>query len=240
MINLLIADDNINYAINLMNYLNMQNKNVKISHISRDGIETIDILNSKNDIDIVLIDYIMPFYNADQILENIQNKEKYNSSCIVISGEISNFKNLEKNELIYTFMSKAVDLKILAERVNCLIQEKEHIKTRKMVKNKIKKEILFLGYDLSHKGTQYLIQTIDYIVNNNCKGTESLEKHIYPIISKMYNDTSHNIKCRINRATEAMYYNCDMIKLKDYFNLQNDTKPKVKTIINTIIDNIRS
>ena len=30
MINVLIADDNIEYAVNLMNYINEKNKNIKI------------------------------------------------------------------------------------------------------------------------------------------------------------------------------------------------------------------
>lgn len=63
MVKILIADDNIDYAINLMNYINNNIDNIKVCNITKDGKETLEILNSKNDIDIVLLDYKMPIYN---------------------------------------------------------------------------------------------------------------------------------------------------------------------------------
>lgn len=47
MFNILIADDNINYAISLMNYINQTNKNIKVCNISKDGKETLETLNKK-------------------------------------------------------------------------------------------------------------------------------------------------------------------------------------------------
>ena len=35
-----------------------------------------------------------------------------------------------------------------------------------------------------------------------------------------------------------MYYNCEIDKLKEYFNLDIDTKPKIKTVIDTIVRKI--
>ena len=44
MINVLIADDNINYAIALMNYINEQNRNIRVCNITKDGEETLNVL----------------------------------------------------------------------------------------------------------------------------------------------------------------------------------------------------
>ena len=98
-------------------------------------------------------------------------------------------------------------------------------------------QILLLGYDISHKGTQYLIKSIEYVYNNNIE-IENLEKEVYPKVALMCNEKVHNIKCRINRATDHMYYNCSIDKIKKYFCFDIDAKPKIKTIINTIISNI--
>ena len=76
MINVLIADDNVEYAVNLMNYINEKNENIKICNIAKDGKETLEIMNFKNNIDVVLLDYKMPFYNGKQIMEQIKNKSK--------------------------------------------------------------------------------------------------------------------------------------------------------------------
>ena len=67
MINVLIADDNVEYAVNLMNYINNKNENIKVCNIAKDGKETLEILNSKNNLDAVLLDYKMPFFNGFQI-----------------------------------------------------------------------------------------------------------------------------------------------------------------------------
>lgn len=38
MINVLIADDNIEYAINLMNYINQKNENMQVASLNKDNI----------------------------------------------------------------------------------------------------------------------------------------------------------------------------------------------------------
>lgn len=238
MINVLIADDNIDFAINLMNYINEKNENIKVCNISKDGKETIEILNSKSNIDIILLDYKMPFYNAKQILEKINNREKYFDSCIIISGEIELVNELIDNEIVHSIIYKTIDMDEIVKRINELFFYKELVKESRMLKNKIKEEVLYLKYDISHKGTQYLIETIQYIAINQKKDFQNLQRDIYPKIANRYGETTHNIKCRINRATNAMYCNCEIERLKEYFNFSIDTKPKIRTIIDTIINKV--
>ncbi len=91
---------------------------------------------------------------------------------------------------------------------------------------------------MSHKGTNYLAFAIEYIIIHSNKEFDNLEKDIYPKIGKKYKQSTHNIKSNINRATNFMYYECEVTKLKAYFKFYNDIKSKVKTIINTIINKI--
>ena len=93
MINILIADDNIEYAVNLMNYINKTNENIQICNIACNGKETLEILNKEDDIDIVLLDYKMPFYDGQEILDSIIDKNKYSNSIVIISGEIESDVN---------------------------------------------------------------------------------------------------------------------------------------------------
>lgn len=53
MVNVLIADDNVDYAVTLMNYIN--NKNIRVCNITKDGKETLNVLNVENNIDIILL-----------------------------------------------------------------------------------------------------------------------------------------------------------------------------------------
>lgn len=234
MINVLIADDNVEYAVNLMNYVNKKNENIKVCNIAKDGKETLAILNLKNDIDVVLLDYKMPFYDGKQIMERIENKSKYQDSIIIISGEIESSMKLRQHEMVHSIIFKTTSMDEIVRKINELFEYKEEIKKASVLKNNIIRELLYLGYDISHKGTQYLIKVIEYIILNPKMELEKLER-IYSKIATTYNTSSSNIKCRINKATTEMYYNCGIEKLKKYFNFDTDIKPKVRTVINTII-----
>ena len=89
MVNVLIADDNVNYAINLMNFINKNNNYIRVCAIAKDGMEAInDIRNNK--IDVILLDLIMPKYDGYSVLRYIEDKIQYKSSCIILSGYIDN------------------------------------------------------------------------------------------------------------------------------------------------------
>lgn len=177
----------------------------------------------------------MPIYDGVEVLEKLQNKEKYIDSCIVISGEIENIQELRKNNIIHTVIDKSTDMKTIITKINNIIEDKL---IEDNINKKVINEILFLGYNFSHKGTKYLIKTIEFLAMHKFDELDNLEKAIYPIIAKYYNESVHNVKCNINRATTSMYYECEIEKLKKYFCLNTDKKPKIKTIINTIINKI--
>ena len=99
-------------------------------------------------------------------------------------------------------------------------------------------DIILIDSKLAFKNKQYLMQSIIYVALNPYKDLDNLEKKVYPTIAKMYNDSTHNIKCRINVETTEMYFNCNTEKLMKYFNFSVDIKPKVKTVINTILRNV--
>lgn len=237
MINVLIADDNVEYAVNLMNYINNKNENIKVCNIAKDGKETLEILNSKNNLDAVLLDYKMPFFNGFQIIEKIKNRTNLQKSIIIISGEIDSNIKLFQDEMIHSIISKTTSMDTIIQRINVLFEYKEKIQKNNILKKSISKELLYLGYDISHKGTQYLIKVIEYIITNPQMELEKFKK-IYSKIAITYNTSSSNIKCRIYKATVEMYCNCGIEKLKNYFNLDTDIKPNVRTVINTVITNL--
>ncbi len=176
MVNILIADDNISFATSLMNYLNEKNNNVRVCYIAKNGKETLEFLNNKKDIDIVLLDLDMPMLTGIQVLENVEDKRKYEESFIIISGKNDLIKKILSKELIYSIMYKAIDIESIAEKINKLIKNKDKLKSQKSIKEQIVQELLYLGYDISYRGTKYLVSVIEYIsLNQNCN-TENLKK----------------------------------------------------------------
>ncbi len=202
------------------------------------GKKTLKILNNENNIDVILLDYKMPFYNGQEVLERILDKEKYEDSFIIISGEIENVITLRENEMIHSIIYKNTKMNDILKKINELLEYKESLKDSRILENKITDEILYLGYDISHKGTQYLIDAILLIYESGEYDIFNLKEDVYPIVAKKYNKTLHNIKCDINKANDCMYKVCKKERVRKYFKFFDDTKPTVKNVIYTILNKI--
>ena len=59
MLNVLIVDDNLNYATNLMNFINKKNDKIKVCGIVDNGEDAIKELNNDCRIDTIILDLKM-------------------------------------------------------------------------------------------------------------------------------------------------------------------------------------
>lgn len=241
MLNVLIADDNIDYARNLMYLINSTSANVRVFDITITGQETLEILSKPNNIDIILLDLNMPFLNGLEIINQLSVKysQKYDNSFIIISGETTLLEqmNLLESYMVYKVLSKGMDLNFIVNSINELILTKSF---NGKIRNRISTELCSIGYLLAHNGTQYLIDIIEMAYFRGEYVTNNLSKYAYPIIANRYLQSVNNIKTSIIRATEAMYFNCYEETLLNYFNLNTISKPNIKTIVGTILLKISS
>lgn len=155
MVKVLISDDNIHYATHLMNSINEKNNNVRVIGIAQNGLETMQKIK-RNDIDIIILDLIMPIFDGYWVLDRIKEYQKLNHSCIVISCDITEAYKIKNNPSIYKILSKNISMKNIVNNINELVTYKEEIARENTIKNKIREELHFLGYNFSHKGTVYI------------------------------------------------------------------------------------
>ena len=106
------------------------------------------------------------------------------------------------------------------------------------LKNKIAKELTYIGYDFSHNGTIYLIEILYTIYTNELTDCINLSHDIYPRLSRKYKKSISAIKSSINYATMLMYSQCDSKRLLQYFSFYNESKPSVKTVIYTVLNRL--
>lgn len=234
MVNILIVDNKIDFAMSLINLLN-KNENIRVCAIAKNANEATKIIKENNNISAILLN--LSIKNV-KFLDSLKNNRKYQKSCIVIYDKRSKICNFINNNSIYTLIDKCEKKEVILSVINEFIYRKMTYKREEKIKNKIFNEISYLGFDITHKGTKYLLESIEYIILNPEKEVSNLERDIYPVLSKKYGESIHNIKCSINRATTSMYYECDVNKLKKYFYFRDDIKPSVKTIIDTIVNKI--
>ncbi len=230
MVSILIANKDLMKIKELINEVLDNNKKIRISNITTNQKETIDMLNNE-EIDAAII-YLKSF-NINEILSSI-DKEKFQDSIIIINDEFEKNNNTIGSKLIYDYIIEGSNKNELKYKINRLIESKDIEEKR----TNIVKELKYIGYNIEYVGTNYLIDTILQLYINKELMLDNLQQDVYPIVSKIYNESVHNIKCNINRATECMYYECDSERLKEYFGFCEDTKPTAKTVAFTVLNKI--
>lgn len=239
MINVLIVDDNVRYAITLMNYINKTNDNIKVYSIAENGKKALDIINKQTNIDVILLDLKMPVCSGLEVIELISDKNKYESSIIIISGEIGCIQQICENNMIYSILYKTANMDKIICKINELVESKIKRNFENKTRNKIINEILKLNYDISNVGTIYLINAIEYVITNMPnKEFNNLTSEVYPYVARYNNTSTHNVKNNIVRATTKMYCQCEINTLKEYFHYSDDVKPDARTVIRTIINKV--
>lgn len=247
MLELLVVDDNMYFSKTLINNVVQNNPNLRLCMIATDGQEALDII-SKRKLDIILLDLKLPVCSGLEVLDILEknNKEIYNNSIIVISGETDMISEVVNNPLVYDYLIKGIGMEKVVETINNLCKEKEmeiltlnkKRKTAMLIKKQIYQELSKIGYNVHYNGTKYLMETIYYLYCKKSHGTYKLEKEVYPIIAKKYSRNINTIKSDIIKATKKINYDNRENELKKYFSYFLDNKIKPKLVINTVLNKI--
>lgn len=239
MFNLLIAEDNVHYAKNLINYLINMNKEIRLVNFSTDGKETIENIYC-NSIDLIILDLKMPKMSGLDVLQEIKKLDlEPMPDIIVISGESELIKEVRNYEEVSAFINKSVGLEEINKIIVQLIRQKKLNTRNKEICNVIKQELISLGFNIKHKGTTYIAESIElaYEINNK-QYCENLEKYLYSRVAKIHSKSIQNIKTNIVKATNCMYLDGNREFIMKYFRFSYDYKPTPKMIINTILSKL--
>lgn len=226
MINVFIINKNIDYSVKLLNSFSNSHSNIRIANISN-SIEDLYDLISNNNFDIILLDFkLLSDTKLDSCTQNFIEKHK---KVIIIL-----FDNIKQMSQYAGYIG------VLKDNFNDLLNKILKICSKKpeskIIKNRIKRELEYLGYNPNHLGTNYIAEIIYIVYCTNFEG--SLEKQIYPYVAKTHHKTVNTIKCNVINATSLMVCECPEDKLLDYLGKYSYLKPGPKTIIYTIINKL--
>ncbi len=241
MVNILVADDNIYYAKILVNYIMSKNDELRVVNISTNGEEVIEILKSRK-IDILILDLKMPILSGLQILDKIQVLN-LDIRIIITSGENILMKHIINNKMVDGYVNKLEGLEKINQKVNEIVKKKSNKTNYDLIKKKVLKELLELGYNIKYNGTKYLTEVISlvyerYGANDTNGDIINLEQCFYKKVADKYSKNVKNIKVNIINATESMYMECEKNKLQNYFCFSYDHKPTPKVVIDTVLSKI--
>lgn len=239
MLNVLIADDNIHYVKNLINFVIGKNSSIKITNIASNGLEVLNILKKNNKIDLILLDLKMPKLDGIETLDRLykMNLDKY-PDIIIISGENRLMTKIIHHPLVIDYISKSDEMVEIYDRLKNFEKELNYSNIKNDLSKKITTELINIGYNPSHIGTQYLKECILEIYQNP-ELIHNLESYVYKKIACMHDKSFQNIKSNIIKATNFMYVESNIFLLKDYFNFyDNKRKPTPKMVISTILNKL--
>lgn len=242
MINILFMIDDSVYRKELINNLILKNENLRVAYISTE-LKEFNYVISNYKIDIILV-------NAKEIIckkilnNEILNKKRYKNSVIFINNE--NIKiDIVEEKCICGLVHKKENINETVNSINLLINSKVLLKSKdidineeKIIKDRIRQELEYIGDNLLNLGTKYLLETIYILHALEGYYDDNLEKDIYPIVASKYGKTIHNIKCNIRNATDIMYYENEEEKIMRYLKYIHHKKPKTKDVISVVLNKI--
>lgn len=241
MLNILIADDNIYYVKNLVNFVIGKNSNIKISNIASNGLEVLDILQRNPKIDLILLDLKMPKLNGIDTLNKIYNAHlKHCPKIIIISGENHLINKIVHHPLITDIIDKTETMDTIYSKLKDYENSLNYSYIREDLARKIYSELIYIGYSPSHLGTQYIKECIlEIYENKNYDILQNLESYVYKKIAYIHGKSIQNIKSNIVKATNFMYLESDISVIRKYFHFSdNQKKPSPKKVISTILNNL--
>lgn len=243
IINALLIDDTESVLSKTKQYFS-SHAVINIKETINNGKEGLEyILKHQNEIDIILMDIIMPEVDGISILEEMQ-KQNINKSVIVLTSysKDSAMKLVREYNIDY-FMPKPINMEILEKRILSVVNN--DIVTEEAKDNKIEIAISRMLHSLgipSHiRGYQYIRESV-YMMYENPDMIGGITKCIYPEIANRFDTTASRVERAIRHAIEVSWARGDYDVMEELFGNSVDfdrSKPTNSEFIATLADNLR-
>ena len=246
VIRVLAVDDNVN-LINMIKEYFSEHEKIKIEKEAHDGLEAVKILNSKsNNIDVILLDLIMPNKDGIYVLEEMQ---KMKIKTPVIIGTSFNADETIARVAQYGpkyFMLKPFDMLDLENKIMDVVNYKPDNGTKiNVFHNNLEISVTKLLHGLgvpSHiKGYQYIREGV-ILMYNNPDIVGAITKELYPEIAKRFDTTVSRVERAIRHAIEVSWNRGDIDLMEEIFGHSVDydrAKPTNSEFIVTVSDKLR-
>lgn len=178
------------------------------------------IENNLENVNIVIQNFWMKVY-IKAIIKTICEVSNFSNTQLIIA----NMNELKQKDIIklkenYSVILYRVTIKNKNKKIET-INSLNNISYLN-VDNRIYDELEKINYNKIHIGTEYLKESIkfDYLKNN--KEASNIQKQLYSLVAKKYETSVFNVKNNIINATNLMYTNCAITRLKKYFKFDYD------------------
>ena len=267
-ISVLIADDNKEFCSLLNDYL-LNQRDIVVTGIAKDGIEALDLIQEKEP-DLVILDIIMPHLDGLGVLEKLNNMNLNKMPRVIILSAVGQDKITQKAIKLGAdyYVVKPFDMDVFIKRirdmfnstesseqsVNRLAQQNTMV-SRETISQQVAPEksepqdleteitniIHEIGVPAHIKGYMYLREAITMVVND-MELLSAVTKELYPSIAKKYNTTASRVERAIRHAIEVAWGRGQVEAINKLFGYTINTekgKPTNSEFIAIIADKLR-
>lgn len=259
-INVLIADDNKEFCNILNDYL-MNQKDIIVVGIAKDGLEALKLIQEKRP-DLVVLDIIMPHLDGLGVLEKLNTLGMDYIPRIIVLSAVGQDKITQRAISLGAdyYVVKPFDMDVFTKRIrqlfNNTISSEETKRTfvssetiePKFIKkgvNDLEGEITSIIHEIgvpAHiKGYMYLREAIGMVVND-IELLSAVTKELYPSIAKKFNTTASRVERAIRHAIEVAWGRGQVETINKIFGytIHNDKgKPTNSEFIAMVADKLR-
>lgn len=115
---LIVDDDFIN--LKLLEVMLKKIPCVKEVIKAQNGLDALNILDKRDDINTILLDIVMPIMNGLEFLDNLQAKNLSSSIPVIVVTTDETSKNEAFNKGAYDFITKPISDKILSQKLTSI------------------------------------------------------------------------------------------------------------------------
>ncbi len=223
MLNVLIAEDNVQISVHLSNCINTET--VRCVGILNEGTKVYQKIKELNP-DILILDLKMPGKNGLEILNEIETDNKVKTKIFIYSGEMEYMALAQKYKCVDRFFTKLTPAEEISRELEGMVEQISNKNTGDKII-----DILFkLGFTYSLKGTRFINDCILYSILED----EDNIKNIYQEIAKQKGENIHTIKSDINTAIKNMWKYTDRNKARRILRLGECDRPSSKGVISMV------
>ena len=243
-IKVLIIDDNTSLINMIKEYF--AGSSICIKYEAYNGLEGINILeNNLNDIDVVLLDLIMPKKDGIYVLEEMKKKNINKNVIVETSYNASDvIRQVSEFDVNY-FILKPFDLEDLEKRIKEVMSKNSKNKnidfTTSNLQLSITKVLHELGIPSHIKGYQYIREAIG-IIYDRPEVIGGITKELYPELADKFDTTVSRVERAIRHAIEVSWNRGNYYLMEEIFGHSVDidkAKPTNSEFIVTIADKLK-
>ncbi len=245
-VKMLVVDDN-KPIIDLIKEYFENSSQIEVVDSACDGEEALEkIEKSVDNIDLILLDLIMPKKDGIYVLAKLKEKD-INKDIIVVTSynEPETIRRVSEYGVKY-FILKPFDLADLENKILDIAKNKHKKKSviniyENSMQVSITKVLHSLGIPSHIKGYQYIREAI-YLVYENPGLIGGITKELYPAIGQKFDTSVSRVERAIRHAIEVSWNRGDWDLMNEIFGHSVDidrAKPTNSEFIVTIADKLR-